>query len=446
MGFLKDKLNKIGSQNKQLLVDSSLAFIIRSLGAVASFFMNLVIARQLGVTEAGNFFLGIVLVTVSGILFALGGNNQLVRYLGIYSDEDNWAYVSNVFWQIIKRVLLFAIPATILLISCCHFISQNIFHKNDISPTLFWMFLTIPVYTFTTLLAYAFQGIKKVLLSISLQGIFIQSALSLLVLIIKPSTAKNVGELYFFISVAIMLVGIFYWIKFVHKRIDTSAGKEPLPNTFWKSTRELWYLSILQASIQWGGQFMVGIFCDSKSVALLAVAQRTSMLISFILVAVNLVSAPRFASLYKQKKMDELKRYAINSTRIMVIFALPITLTMILFPTMIMNLFGKGFSGGANLLRILTLGQFMNIVTGSVGYLLMMSGHEKNLKNITLVCGIFSVILNLLLINAFGTLGAAIGISISVAVQNLAAVFTVKKRLGFNTMAIWKDRIKLNLK
>lgn len=130
----------------------------------------------------------------------------------------------------------------------------------------------------------------------------------------------------------------------------------------------------------------------------------------------------------------------------MVIFALPITLTMILFPTMIMNLFGKGFSGGANLLRILTLGQFMNIVTGSVGYLLMMSGHEKNLKNITLVCGIFSVILNLLLINAFGTLGAAIGISISVAVQNLAAVFTVKKRLGFNTMAIWKDRIKLNLK
>ena len=52
-----------------------------------------------------------------------------------------------------------------------------------------------------------------------------------------------------------------------------------------------------------------------------------------------------------------------------------------------MSIFGKGFIGGIWLLRILAIGQFINAVTGSVGYILTMSGHEKDIRNIAILNG-----------------------------------------------------------
>src|SRR6185437_533600 len=158
---------------------------------------------------------------------------------------------------------------------------------------------------------------------------------------------------------------------------------------------------------------------------------------TFILVAINLVSAPKFASLYKQGKSENLKRYAINSTRIMVLFATPMVLIIMCFPNAIMSLFGPGFVEGAPMLVILSLGQYVNVLTGSVTLLLMMSGHEKDMRNIQFMGGVLCVILNYILIKTNGVLGASVAIAISVSVQNLVCVGMVKKRLGFNTLAIW---------
>jgi O-antigen/teichoic acid export membrane protein len=191
-------------------------------------------------------------------------------------------------------------------------------------------------------------------------------------------------------------------------------------------------------ALQWGGQFIAGSYCSHDKLAQLAVAQRTSMLISFILIAINLISAPKFASLYKQGKKENLKRYAINSTRVMVLFSSPMVLVMIIFPKFIMSFFGPEFIAGAPMLVFLCLGQYVNVLTGSVSQLLMMSGHEKDMRNIQIFVGIFCTILNFVLIKNYGATGAAIATALSVAIQNLIFVGMVQKRLGFNTLAIWK--------
>lgn len=421
-------------QNKHLLFDFAITFAIRVVAATASFFMTMVLARQLGAYQAGNFFLCIAFITIGGVVLGIGGTNQLLKYTGIHSANNNWNYVAYVVWKIMKPALIFSILSSIVLIFLRQYIAKDFFEKEDISSVLFWMLLCLPVYTLTTLLAVSFQGIKKVAMSICLQGLFIPVTLIIFVLILKPTSAVYTAELYFFASLFTLVIGIFYWFKAVHKKKVKNAEKPELPQLFWKSTLVIWGFSILQVSIQWGGQFIAGIYSKPEQLAQLAIAQRTSILISFILIAANLVSAPRFASLYSQGKMLELRKYAVNTTRLMTFFASPIVVIMLFFPDFIMSLFGEGFKDSGILLRILVIGQYINVITGSVSYLLLMTGHERELRNITLVGGICSILLNVILIKMYGVLGASVAIATSVAIQNLMALKMVNKKLGFNMM------------
>uniref|UniRef100_UPI003917263A polysaccharide biosynthesis C-terminal domain-containing protein n=1 Tax=Tamilnaduibacter salinus TaxID=1484056 RepID=UPI003917263A len=89
-------------------------------------------------------------------------------------------------------------------------------------------------------------------------------------------------------------------------------------------------------------------------------------------------------------------------------------------------------------LIVLAGGQFVNVVSGSVGYLLTMTGHERELRLNMLVGAITCLTLSLLLIPKYEILGGAIATSISIALQNLLGVFQVNRLLGFNTLAIWR--------
>jgi O-antigen/teichoic acid export membrane protein len=154
--------------------------------------------------------------------------------------------------------------------------------------------------------------------------------------------------------------------------------------------------------------------------------------------AVNLVVAPRFAAMHKQGDLDGVRRVALTSVRLMLLAAAPVVTLMVCFPHWLMWLFGDEFVAGAPLLRILAIGQFINVATGSVGYLLMMTGHEKDMRNSLLVVAPCSILLSLWLIPLYGAVGAAVATALAIAGQNLLAVFWVRRRLGFNTLAIWR--------
>ena len=115
----------------------------------------------------------------------------------------------------------------------------------------------------------------------------------------------------------------------------------------------------------------------------------------------------------------------------MIAIVLPVVAVMIVFPEFVMGLFGKGFEQGALLLTIMAIGQFINVATGSVGYLLNMSGHEKDFRRVTFFAGPLTIILALAFTHYWGALGAASATAIGLSVQNLLALAMVKKRLGF---------------
>ena len=69
-----------------------------------------------------------------------------------------------------------------------------------------------------------------------------------------------------------------------------------------------------------------------------------------------------------------------------------IVIAMVLFSGVIMRFFGAGFESGAGLLVIIAVGQLINVATGSVSFLLNMTGHERDMRNVTMLSGPVTIV------------------------------------------------------
>jgi O-antigen/teichoic acid export membrane protein len=95
-----------------------------------------------------------------------------------------------------------------------------------------------------------------------------------------------------------------------------------------------------------------------------------------------------------------------------------------------MSVFGNEFSDGGTLLVILAMGQFFNVLTGSVGHLLMMCGHEHFVRNNVIGCALLNLGCCVLLIPRYGATGAATAVAITVIAENVSAAIYAWFKLG----------------
>ena len=201
-----------------------------------------------------------------------------------------------------------------------------------------------------------------------------------------------------------------------------------------RSAVPLFSTELMRMVMVWMATFVLGVWGTSKEVGIFGVANRTTMLMSLILIAVNVISAPKFAELYRQGNIEALARTARHSTRLMVLIATPALVFFLAAPGLVMRLFGHGFEEGKSVLMILAAGQFMNVATGSVGCLLVMSRNERVQRNNVAFNMVLNILLCVVLTRLFGIIGAAAATAISVASVNLTALFLVRKHLSIN---IW---------
>jgi O-antigen/teichoic acid export membrane protein len=208
--------------------------------------------------------------------------------------------------------------------------------------------------------------------------------------------------------------------------------KMPFRNSaMWSASSNMWVVNIMSLIVDYSGVLVAGALVASQELAYLFSAQRTALLVSFVLVVVNTVVAPHYARLWNTGDLKSIQYTAKQSTRVMAISALLIVLLMSFFSGLIMSLFGEGFEQGAKLLVILAIGQLVNVTTGSVGYLLTMTGHERDMRQVSIISGPITVICAVWFTVCWGVTGAACATALGLSLKNLGALLMVKRRLGF---------------
>ncbi|WP_299591423.1 oligosaccharide flippase family protein [uncultured Microbulbifer sp.] len=421
------------SQEKEFLRTSAVSITARILAALSAVLASVVVGRQLGAAESGYYFLAFSLITVLAAFSRVGLDNAVLRFTGAALVEQAWGVVRSVSHRSILLVACVSSLMALTLHLSAGILANYVFGKPSLEEVLRAMAPGLVGLALLTLVSMSLQGLRRVVASVTTVGILVNLLLALALLLFGIKNAEYAGWAYSAATLSIMFIAY----AFFRLGIGDSTGLITWRALF-QSCLPLWVTMIMSQLVLWSGQIIAGIWCAPDAVAQLAVAQRTALLTSFILTACNLVIAPRFAAMYKKGQTLEAERLALSSVKLMVLLALPAVTVMLVAPGLVMSLFGDGFRDGAHLLQILVIGQFVNVVTGSVAILLTMSGHERELRNMALISGPIAVTLALALVPVWGETGSAVATAVALATQNLLAAWQVKRLLGFNTLAVWR--------
>lgn len=191
------------------------------------------------------------------------------------------------------------------------------------------------------------------------------------------------------------------------------------------------------------GILFLGWLSTDEQVAAMHIAQRGSMLVALSLSVVDAVINPHITRIYQQGDKAKLQLLAQRSAQAVLLISLPVALPLIFFGSPIFSfVMGEEYSdlvGGP--VAILAIGQLINMAFGSVGMLLVMSGHEKEtIRGLVLALGV-NTLMAVVLVPSIGAVGAAFSSSVGMALCNIFLLFRVREKIGIIPTAASFERI-----
>lgn len=412
------------------------AFAVKVGGVGLNFLFSLMLARMLGAKGSGVYFLAVTIINITATLARLGFDNAVLKYASVaYGAHDRGAmaslYRQSAGWLLGSSLVL----VLLLWLFGPHLplggSSSASFHT--ILPT---MLVALFPMTFLLVQGEFFKAIGRPGTATFVQTGAVPAILflgALCLLWVDVSSTQSFAWLYVVACVTALLAGVIYWRHCFPGTWLTPGHFET--RALLQTGLPLLLVASMNMIMGWTDILVLGYWSDAKTVGIYSIATRTAALTSLILIAVNSVTAPQFARLHAQGQSVQLELLARRSAAAMTLAALPVILLLLCFPGWVLHFFGSDFRGGANILRILALGQFINVAVGSVGYLLMMTGHERVMRNIVAGSAALNLVGNLLLVPHLGGIGAACSTAAALAILNLAALYMVVKKLNVNTLS-----------
>jgi len=421
----------------ELLKKGAITLFLRVGGAGIAFLFTVYLARLLGANEYGLFTLSLTVVTILSAVVRLGLDTVLVKNISAAVEHGNLTLARGYFQTAVRVVLIAGLVATFLGILISPMVADTVFDKPELArPLNLMMWLLLP-FSIAFLIAEALKGLKQVADSTIAQSLLIP-VFSLVVLVVGGQWfVWGLMDAVTVYIVAAFLAALYAWQRW-RSRIPRGEVARLQASELLSSGFPLLLATSGGLIMAWADILVLGVYESAGTVGIYAVASKTALLTSLILVAVNTIAAPKFSAFYASNNLCAMAKLARQSTLLMTGLVLFPTAVLLLWPEWILQLFGEGYDVGASALIILAVGQLINVSCGSVGYLLMMTGHEKTVRNIMLSTTVINIILNVQLIQHYGIEGVAVATAVSVVIWNTWMLFAVRKYLGFLTIYIPK--------
>jgi len=405
----------------------------RVFGRALFAFSQIIFARYLGPEEFGLFAIVWTMLQMGSTIAPLGVDKGIIRYATDYWKTDV-ARLKGVIIQSIGISILAGFGMGALLYFSAEFIAREIFKNAAMTPVIhgfapiFTLLATIKVTAATS------RVTQRMRYAVMLEDV-LPSVTTLIVFI--PVFLLNYG-----LPGVIGSAAFGYLLSFL---CGFLAIYQLFPEIFSKgvravsSLRELmafslpsWLAGAFSMFVIWINRLLVGVYRPETEVGIFQACSQVSLLFPIILSAITAVFSPMIADLYHRERNVELRELFIISTKWCVYLSLPLAVLTITIPRDLLNLlFGEGYETGALTLVILSVGQIVNISTGSVGWMMMMTGNQTKWFWNTMAMLVSSVIMNVLLTPRLGITGAAIATSFGVGMMYIVGLFQVRSIIGY---------------
>lgn len=409
------------------------SFIIRISSTVFGFINSVLLARFLGVEDYGIYVFALSIVALLSTPTQFGMPTLVVREFAAFQAKNQWDLIKGLALRSNQFVCILSfLICTIAVIWLCINPLKYPPYKQE---ALLFSLLLVPVLSLSALRDAMLRGFRHVILAQLSEG-FIRPLLFMLVLLLGIFVARVDGSLwlaisyYFICSLVVFIIGwlFFFRIKphqfrIYDKRFDTKK----------------WFLAALPIGLTGGMQVLnlqlstvlLGLFNSDADVALYRVAALVAGVVVIILQVVNSVVAPYFSRLYAQQDIKGIEKLVAKTNKVLFLATLPIIICIISISPWMLNVFyGDEFIAAYLPLVILTIGQGVNSLMGSVALLLNMTGHQSDVAKAMLASLLINIVLHISLLPSFGLLGAAFATTIMVIIWNILLWIKVRQRLG----------------
>jgi O-antigen/teichoic acid export membrane protein len=432
---------KLGKANRdvhflELLKGSSISFVLKIFGMGAGYALTWYISEYYGAIVLGKYVLALIVLQVFSMFGKAGLDIALLRFIASFSAQEKWGMLRNAYQ---KSVALTLILSTLSVFVMYFFGGQLLTLLKDLNDAyLNWAMLFVIPMSIYFIHVQCFRAFKKIKQFSFYMNVALPLFTLLFLLYFTNYPVAIETELLPFVSygLAILLTVSLLLISWTKTILSyRSAIYEEISYKLLLSTSLPLLLSqSMSLIIGWTDQIMLGTMATAQDVGVYNVAFKFSLLPTVVLMAINSIATPKFAEFFGKGDLEGLEKMTKQSTKMIFWFSVPASVLIILFRDYLLGFFPDEFASASLIMLVLIIGQLVNSVVGSVGYILQMTGHQLICQNILIVSAIMNVVLNLVLIPEFGILGAALASMSSMVFQNVTMMLYIRKRLGFYTM------------
>jgi O-antigen/teichoic acid export membrane protein len=406
---------------------------LSGIGNIASYVIKtgstFLMQHGLGAAAFGLYSLSFSVITFVASIFTFGLDDAMVRYIAIYHSKQQEGLICKLTICCTALAGLAGLLGGIGILYFAPFLAKHLIHHAETAPLLQLMAPIIPLTSMQMIWISGLQGFKDFKRRILTQRIIIPSVVVLLLFITFIFFPKNLMAVIIItvISTALSTTFSFYFLfgRISHMR----ATEDNYEVREWLCFATPNFLTnIVDIALDAIDTLLLGYFGIPKvGIGQYSAAIKISGFIAMPLTSLNAIFSPTIAELHSKGERQKLEAMFKVVTQWAITFSLPIFCISALFSAMLLDILsGKDFVGAWPLLIAFGVGGMANAGTGSVGFMLLMTGHQRLSFINSLAAVIINIILGVLLTPRYGAMGTAISTGLANATVNFMRLLQVR--------------------
>ena len=362
------------------------------------------VSRVLSVTGIGKYNFSNSVVSYFMLIAALGISNYAVREGAKYRDNTrridqfaNEIFTINVCSALVAYICLFI---SLIIFTRLHsYLTCILIYSIQIGFSVIsvdWLFTIYEDFVYITIRSILFQ-----VLSIALLFTFVR----------HPNDYLNYAAITVFSAVGSNVLN-FYKAEKEHKirlvfHFNWKQHMIPIMILFAANVANLIYVN--------SDITLLGLLKNDYIVGIYSISSRIYSIIKNVLSAMLLVSVPRLALLYGNKKITEYKALLLKLTNVLVLFTLPAMIGLIMLSKQVVLIIaGNHFIRSVMSLRILAIAYLFSILAWVLSdCVLIPAKREKYLLYSMITSAVINIVFNLVMIRYWSENAAAISTVLS---------------------------------
>lgn len=428
--FISTKLGLKSKDENLLLKGSGQGFVLKVLGLLVAFGLQVLLARTMGTEQYGVYIYVLTWANLAGLFTKLGFDRAAKKFLPAFEAQKKPAYFGN-FISYSSKNIFYAGMALLALVLVWLFIETGL--DSNLKYTFVAGMLLLVINTQAGLISSFLEAVRDIVKSIIplyfIRPVLIGSGVFIFFVLngsLHAPAAMWLNAAATFVS----LIVVWVWFK---PYIPDYDRREKADKELKKEWRMMAYSLLLVSGtlliLMETDTLMLGILADTTAAGVYQTAAKIGELSMFGFNSIEIVIAPTIAGFYALGKTAEIRNILRKGVLLMLIFSMPVFLVLWFFGDFILGVYGSEFLTGFTALKILLACQFINVITGSALNLMIMTRYERAALVILAASVLLNVVLNLIFIPLYNMEGAALATGITTVVWNVGMYLFVKIKM-----------------